>query len=286
MTEKWPIRWDLLTRYKVIEIIALWEGRLTTRHLCNAFGMGRQQASKDINTYLQDVSPGNLIYDKHLKGYKPATDFTPTVTQGTAEEYLQLLARNQDISHTFEDIDLGSTHTEALQVPLRHIKPYVIQAIVQAARDHKRVEIDYISLSTPIQETRVIAPHTLVCTGLRWHVRAYCEKNRDYRDFVLSRFRGEPDIIADSENTKEGDANWNRAVNIRIIPDPRLSKEQKQIIARDYGMTRNCLMIKARGATAKYMLQALNIDPKKIEVKPEAQQIVVENLESIEEHLY
>jgi hypothetical protein len=45
-------------------------------------------------------------------------------------------------------------------------------------------------------------------------------------------------------------------------------------------------MIKARGATAKYMLQALNIDSKKIEVKPEAQQIVVENLESIEEHLY
>ncbi|MCX9562645.1 WYL domain-containing protein, partial [Vibrio cholerae] len=29
----WPIRWDLLFRYRMIEIIALWEGRLTTNHL-------------------------------------------------------------------------------------------------------------------------------------------------------------------------------------------------------------------------------------------------------------
>ena len=70
MTEKWPVRWDLLTRYRMIEVIALWEGRLTTRHLCSTFGIGRQQASKDINTYLQDIAPENLIYDKHLKGYK------------------------------------------------------------------------------------------------------------------------------------------------------------------------------------------------------------------------
>jgi len=42
-------RWDSLLRYRAIEIIALWEGRLTTNHLCDSFGIGRQQASKDIN---------------------------------------------------------------------------------------------------------------------------------------------------------------------------------------------------------------------------------------------
>jgi hypothetical protein len=47
----WQTRWDLLLRYRTIEIIALWEGRLTTNHLCATFGIGRQQASKDINTY-------------------------------------------------------------------------------------------------------------------------------------------------------------------------------------------------------------------------------------------
>ena len=87
MKEKqWPIRWDLLLRYRLIEIIALWEGRLTTNHLCDTFGIGRQQASRDINNYLKDIAPGNLDYDKHLKGYKPAATFTPAVTSGSADE--------------------------------------------------------------------------------------------------------------------------------------------------------------------------------------------------------
>ena len=83
--QQWPFRWELLLRYRFIETIALWEGRLTTRHLCDTFGIGRQQASKDINNYLREVGPGNLEYDKFLKGYKPATAFRPMVTQGLAE---------------------------------------------------------------------------------------------------------------------------------------------------------------------------------------------------------
>ena len=41
--QKWPFRWELLLRYRFIETIALWEGRLTTRHLCDTFGIGRQR---------------------------------------------------------------------------------------------------------------------------------------------------------------------------------------------------------------------------------------------------
>ena len=79
----WPLRWDLLLRYRLIEVIALWEGRLTTNHLQRAFGIGRQQASKDINHYLAEYAPGNLEYDRSLKGYKPAPPqflhfFTPS----------------------------------------------------------------------------------------------------------------------------------------------------------------------------------------------------------------
>ncbi len=35
-------RWEQLLRYRFIEIVAMWEGRLTTRHLCDVFGIGRQ----------------------------------------------------------------------------------------------------------------------------------------------------------------------------------------------------------------------------------------------------
>ncbi len=32
-----PIRWNLLHRYQLIEIIALWEGRVTTKTLASAY---------------------------------------------------------------------------------------------------------------------------------------------------------------------------------------------------------------------------------------------------------
>ncbi len=54
----------------MIEVITQWERRLTANHLIKSFGIGRQQASKDIKTYLAEVAPDNLVYDKQLKGYK------------------------------------------------------------------------------------------------------------------------------------------------------------------------------------------------------------------------
>jgi predicted DNA-binding transcriptional regulator YafY len=56
--------------------------------------------------------------------------------------------------------------------------------LLKACREGLRLETEYVSLNTPNVEVRLIAPHTLVYTGMRWHVRAYCEKNGQYRDFA------------------------------------------------------------------------------------------------------
>jgi predicted DNA-binding transcriptional regulator YafY len=282
---KWPLRWDLLTRYRFIEIVAQWEGRLTTNHLCNSFGIGRQQASKDINAYLRDIAPGNLIYDKYLKGYAPSAIFMPKLTTGVADEYLHVLSRTKDIAHTFEGLNLGFAHTEMLQVPLRRVEPAILRALVQAAREHKRVEISYTSLTSAVVEERIIAPHTLVCTPIRWHVRAYCEKHRDYRDFVLSRFTGEPEFFGESKNTSVEDKLWNTEVTLQIKPDSRLSLAQQGIVEKDFGMTDGCLSVKTRAPLVDYMLRAFNIDPKKQEIQPEAQQIVIGNFQEIKGYL-
>ena len=57
----WPYRYDLLQRYRLIEIVALWEGKLNAGHLVEHFGIGRQQASKDINTYLKEIAQGKFV---------------------------------------------------------------------------------------------------------------------------------------------------------------------------------------------------------------------------------
>jgi len=282
----WPLRWELLMRYRLIEIVALWEGRLTTKHLCNSFGIARQQASKDLNAYMRDIAPDNLVYDNKLKGYKPAVGFTPKVTSGLADEYLHALASTKDFAHTFSQLDLGFAHTEMLTPPLRQVNPDILRALVQAARDGKKIDMGYVSLTSPDEESRIIAPHTLVCTPLRWHVRAYCEKNRDFRDFVLSRFRGIHGIEGYAEMTKEQDERWNSTIDIVLVPDSRLTDYQKAIIAEDYNMQHGKRVFSVRSALVPYAVQALNLDLAKIEARPEAQQIMVANLDEVKRHTF
>ncbi len=283
---KWPFRWELLLRYRYIEIIALWEGRLTTRHLCETFGIGRQQASKDINNYLRDVAPGNLEYDKYLKGYKPAETFTPKVTSGLADEYLHLLARNNELMDVFESLALNVANAEVLSVPVRDVKPEVLRPIMQAARQQKRLDVDYVSINNPDREGRVIVPHTVVYTGLRWHVRAWCEKNQEYRDFVLSRFRDIPQIMDESEHGAASDRDWNTHVIIRVVADPRLHAAQREVVEADYGMTGGVLAVSTRAKLVPYALKQLHIDPQHLMSEPTAQQIVVQNLDELAPWLF
>lgn len=283
--QSWPEKWDRLLAFRMVETLALWEGRLTTREITKAFGVGRQQASKVINLY-KDQHPKNLVYDASSKCYHAADDFIPVYTSGAANEYLQQLAHRDDLTSCFATLDINLPNTEVLYSPIRNIKPEILRPIVQAARDSKRVEIDYVSLTTPVSEGRVISPHTIVWSGFRWHVRAYCEKNLDYRDFVLSRITEPPEITLTSEHSVEEDVAWNIKVPVVIRPDSRLSKSQRRVIELDYGMERGKLKLRTRGALVQYLLQTLRVDPHVVQMDPSAQQIYIENLDELQSWLY
>ncbi|OOL34509.1 YafY family protein [Pseudomonas sp. FSL W5-0299] len=280
------VRWDLALRYRLIETVAWWEGRLTTGHLIQSFGISRQQASKDINTYITEHAPKNLTYDKHLKGYVPSKQFKPRFIDDSANAYLHLLNQTHSRAPHIEGLALAYAHTMVLEVPDRTIRPEVLRPLLKACRDSEVIEVEYVSLANPEPETRLIAPHTLIYTGMRWHVRAYCEKNREYRDFVLSRLRGQPEYERKTENLIDADLDWNTEVAVIIEPDSRLTPAQKAIIEVDFGMEAGVLVIPTRRALVKYVLQRFQIDPKKHDPKAAAQQIVVQNLDELKPWLY
>ena len=280
------VRWDLALRYRLIETVAWWEGRLTTVHLIQSFGISRQQASKDINTYITEHAPKNLTYDKQLKGYVPSKQFKPLFIDDSASAYLHLLNQTHSRAPHVEGLALAYAHTMVLEVPDRTIRPEVLRPLLKACRDSEVIEVEYVSLANPVPETRLIAPHTLIYTGMRWHVRAYCEKNREYRDFVLSRLRGQPEFERKTENLIDEDEDWNTKVAVIIEPDSRLKPEQKAIIEADFGMEDGVLVIPTRRALVKYVLQRFQIDPKKLDPKAAAQQIVVRNLDELKPWLY
>ena len=196
------------------------------------------------------------------------------------------MARNNELTNMFESLALNVANVEVLSVPVRDVKPEVLRPIMQAARQQKRLEVDYVSIKNPDREGRIIVPHTLVFTGLRWHVRAWCEKNQAYRDFVLSRFRDIPEIMDESRHGVDEDEQWNTMVSIRIVPDPRLARSQQEVIEVDYGMENGALEIATRGKLVPYALKLLHIDLEDPLKDPTAQQIIVENRDEIRPWLF
>lgn len=282
MNQAEPYRWDLLLRYRLIEIIVLWEGRLTTKSLIQAFGIGRQQASKDINNYIKTVAPNNLLYDKQLKGYKPTAEFVPKLTKGNIDEYLNLLASRRDLIEPIEQLDFSQANTSILTPPPRNISPSIIRPIIQACRENKRLDIRYLSMSSEFAKERIISPHTIVYSGMRWHVRAFCEDRQDFLDFVLSRVNEVFDLEGLSQKNAEQDLAWQTFVTIIIAPDPRLTDHQKTIIAADYGMQNQQLELSVRAALVTYLLQLLKLDNASKSNNPLIQQIVLTNPEELE----
>jgi len=186
----------------------------------------------------------------------------------------------------FEALPLATANVEQLRTPTRDISAEILRPMIQAARQGRRLEVDYVSLQSPDREGRIIVPHTLVFTGFRWHVRAWCEKNLAYRDFVLSRFRGEAELLDESDRKATGDAAWQRLVAVRVRPDPRLDAAQQEVIAVDFGMRDGELVLKTRATLATYLLQLLKLDPQVEQDNPLAQQIVLANRDELQPYLF
>ena len=274
-------RWEQLLRYRYIELIALWEGRLTTRQLCETFGIGRQQANKDLTSYRRGIARGDLVYDAVAKHYFPSEHFAPTLTQGLASEYLQMAAQQSDVQQILGDLPVASANVEVIAAPLREVPASLLRPIIRAMAESRRIEVDYVSLNNPDREGRIIVPHTLVWTGYRWHVRAWCEKNLDFRDFVLSRFRGDADLMDKSDRTEADDQAWHTRITLEITPDNRLTPDQQEVIAHDYGMKHGRLELTVRAKLAPYLLQLLNLHVGKQLQDPRAQQIVLSNHDAV-----
>ncbi len=264
------ISYEVKQRLLFVEVLAYWEGKITTNHLQSQFGISRSSSSKLVKLY-HNFCPHNLEYDASKKGFCPTKLFSPRFSKGLIDEYRLQLEKGQQ--HETEIVGISQ-----LEAPLRNINVELVRPILLAMRTKQRIDIGYTSLTSPEYTSRIISPHNLVFDGARWHVRAYCGKNQGYRDFLLSRFNGEYEFEGDAEFTAEHDHKWNTWLALEIIPDPRLTLEQQQVIATDYQMEESApgqwlRVLKVRAALLMYQRQRLRLD--RYEQKPEAQQIIV-----------
>ncbi|SOY71787.1 conserved hypothetical protein [Cupriavidus phytorum] len=136
----------------------------------------------------------------------------------------------------------------------------VLAPITRAINRGKAVRLCYTSINSGISE-REIVPLALVDNGIRWHVRAFDRKHREFRDFVVTRMK-DPTVLEDSsvlqEETVERDDQWSRLIELELVPHPE--HPRPEVVQMDYDMPDGLLKIKVRAANAGYMLRRWNVD--------------------------
>ena len=185
------------------------------------------------------------------------------------------------MDHFVEKIKVPDSHTFVLSPPNRLVNPDIVRQVVKACREGLRLDLSYASMNNPKGEDRIIAPHTLVSTGYRWHVRAYCEKRQDYVDFSLGRILQIYGEEGPRRDDPSDDTMWQEVITLRLVPHPDLSKDQQALIRHERCGGEKALEVKTRKATAIYMAQLLQLPTEKTD-EARRYPLIIENIEEIE----
>ena len=275
-TDLAALPWDQRQRFRFVEAHVIWRGQVRVADVRDGFDITTARAEKDLLAY-QRLAQGNLLRDRRTGEYRPTDDFVPRFLRGTASEYLQVL-RNHDLG---DDLPLamatsGFGATETLEPPAREFDVRVLARLNTAIRERRWLAIEYQSMSHPEPRRLEIAPHVLVFAG-RWHARALSATHEAYRDFLLSRICGLPELLGECERSPDHDWDWRNDVAVRIAPHPDLSAAQKRVVEQDYGMVHGMRETRVRVALAPYFLRLLGIGHGDRERSAQEQQIVLLN---------
>ena len=273
------MRWGPEKRLEFIEARLFWEGIINRGDLIEVFGISAQQASADFARYLE-IAPNNAIYDRSLKSYVAAEGFRPAVTQPDAGRYLAQLRLVGEGAITADSIDLPVPMFDVVPGPARKIGANVLRSILAAIRGRLDVEVLYQSMSTPDPSWRWIAPHAVAFDGFRWHARAFCDKDRAFKDFVLARVR-ETGSSRPSDVNSAADRGWHERVRVIFGPHPGMSEGQRKAVEADYSMTGGVSVIDVRRCFLFYFLKMYGLDIDAKQRRPQDQHIVLLNDEDV-----
>ncbi len=278
------IKWATRQRLQYIEILAYYTGVVTRSDVVRAFGISDAAATKDLKLY-GDLAPDNLIYKHNVFGFVPAEGFREVFADLEPGAVLPLIAANLAAAGgPYEDQPIYGVTVDTLPTPNRLPDKAVVAQILRAIKARTKLEAVYYSLSDrDNRDPRILEPHSLVSTGLRWHVRAYNEDTYDFRDFVLSRFVEARKREEVAESSVHYDDDWTETVTLQLTPHPKLDSQKRMSLMIDYRGDNELIELTVRRALIGYVLQHLSVDTTSDHsLNPNAYQLALVNREEIE----
>lgn len=277
------LRWSQDRRLEFLDFRLRWDGRINRSDLTSFFGISIPQATNDISKYLE-LAPGNASYDRSSRMYIALPDFRPLYPANEPRRYLnELLARTTGVLPA-EVSFLGWMPPAAIvPTPMRQLDPTTVVAVLTAIRRSVCLKVHYQSMSAAEPSERTLSPHAVAFDGYRWHVRAYCHKRLEFRDFVMARML-QVAVIEEPGTDGEDDQAWHHVVSLVLAPNSRLSKAHRRVIELDYGMSDGEVTLECRQALLFYTMHRLGLLDADA-ANAQVQQIVLRNRSSVMRHL-
>lgn len=269
-------------RLRQLELLLRWEGQVGNARLRNLLGLSSIRASQWIREF-REFQPLWTHWNRITRSFNATPEFyhdkIPENT-GSLAQYLSLVGLPSAVG-------TDSQHVVVAAFPdITTPNPQIFAVLSSASRLERAVEITYRSMREPKPHKRIISPHSIVRAGRRWHVRAYCELNKQFRDYTLGRITNAKLLDQSTETLMKDDKDWMTEVQVRLIAHPDLSPEQKSLIRFEYFKDTAARVTTCRGPLVSYFIQDVRaaIDVKT--QRPPEYQLAVENIKEIRSWLF
>jgi len=251
--------WAATERLRFIEACAWWKGIVKRQDLGGLFGISMAQASSDLQRYL-DMNPSSFVYNMRLKRYEATAEMKCVLTRPRLDEAVARFLGG-DASSTWTgwaEASTGGGRVALLKMPVREAGADVERRVFLAILNGLRVRVRYASVNSGKEDWRWLLPQALGHNGARWHVRAWCETNGEFRDFTLSRIAEVEWSRQDAKPPIE-DKDWEQWMTLQVRPHQDLSAGQRKAVERDYAMRNGVLKFKVRKAMEGYLRERLGL---------------------------
>lgn len=238
-----------------IERVLYWRGWINRKNLMEHFGTSAPQATNDLTTYT-GINPGGCMYNIRKKRYEASPKMKP-----------QLIV--PDMAADFAVMGAALSPHEGVpfvaypEMPTRSVASDVLRKMTLAAYAETAVKMVYWSVNSGSGDKRWISPRTFVNDGLRWHVRAFCHRSEEFKDFVMGRIErlgGQKPCPF----TTAVDEDWLSHSELHIRVNPKLSENRRRALEMDYGMEDGVWHFRVRKAMQLYALRRLGFVKKKV----------------------
>ncbi len=252
-----------------LETVLLWEGAMDNeriRHLLDVKAVWASRLMGELTARME----GRAI---RSSAHAPLTLLRPDTDRLSPDQYLNVISTHHD--------DVAGALIEDARMDLSSLQRGMFTACFVAARRETGLRIVYRSMGTPTGSERTVYPHSLVRAPRRWHMRAWCEERKSFRDFALARIASADPLDTPAPYRRDDDREWNNILELVIVAHPGLSQEQQEMVAAENFPGARSRHLNARQCLASYIIQDLRLALDPVKHAPPDYQLMVGNVDKL-----